>query len=111
MSFRKLLATAMVALSVLFMVQPAEAALGGVPTITFKLKDASGKSLGQATVAAQDALGSALATFFQSVADAIREMMAVGGNPTRQVWISSKVMLELTGVGLIGTGGAGVSSP
>lgn len=49
-------------------------------TITFNLQDAYGKSLGQATVPAEQALGSSLATFFQSVADAIRELIG-SGNP------------------------------
>lgn len=44
-------------------------------TITFTLKNASGGILGQATVPADQALGSSLATFFQSVADAIRELV------------------------------------
>lgn len=48
-------------------------------TITFNLKDASGKALGQATVPASQALGSALSTFFQSVSDGIREL--IGGGP------------------------------
>lgn len=48
-------------------------------TITFTLKDSGGKSLGQATVPADQALGASLATFFQSVSDAIKELT---GTPT-----------------------------
>lgn len=47
-------------------------------TITFTIMDASGNTLGQATVPAEQALGSSLAQFFQSVADAIKELVGPG---------------------------------
>lgn len=111
MSFKKMLAAVLVALSVLFMVQPAAAQPDD--SITFKLKSIDGRSLGEASVPASQALGASLATYFQGIADAIREMLAAGGNQTRSVWLSSQVLVELVGTNLVPTapGGGVVSSP
>lgn len=98
---------------------------GGAPAlsgqiVTFTLIDSSGKILGQASVAADQALGSALATFFQSVADSIREIIAAVQNQaegelntaTKTTMISSKVGVQLTttGYGLGSSGGGGGGS-
>lgn len=98
---------------------------GGAPAlsgqiVTFTLIDSSGKILGQASVPADQALGSALATFFQSVADSIREIIAAVQNQaegelntaTKTTMISSKVGVQLTttGYGLGSSGGGGGGS-
>ncbi len=98
---------------------------GGAPalsgmSVTFTLIDSSGKILGQASVPADQALGAALATFFQSVADSIREIIAAVQNQaegelntaTKTTMISSKVGVQITttGYGLGSSGGGGGGS-
>lgn len=98
---------------------------GGAPALsgqilTFTLIDSSGKILGQASVPADQALGTALATFFKSVADSIREIIAAVQNQaegelntaTKTTMISSKVGVQLTttGYGLGSSGGGGGGS-
>ena len=98
---------------------------GGAPALsgqilTFTLIDSSGKILGQASVPADQALGTALATFFKSVADSIREIIAAVQNQaegelntaTKTTMISSKVGVQITttGYGLGSSGGGGGGS-
>lgn len=133
MRSKKFLTAVLAALGILFM--PIQAAVADVkvsvgdgsnmslsgPTMTFTLMDGSGRVLGRATVPASEALGSSLATFFQSVANAIRDVMdAVAAQETgtlstasTDVWISSKVKLNLStsGYGATPSSGGGGCYP
>lgn len=83
-------------------------------TISFNLQDASGKSLGQATVPAEQALGSSLAQFFQSVADAIRELLDPPAEKKEESTAKNddkKVILPSNQNNGGGTGGGGGCDP
>jgi hypothetical protein len=98
---------------------------GGAPAlsgqiVTFTITDSSGNILGEVSVPAQDALGSSLATFFQSVADSIREVIAAVQNQaegelntaSKTTMISNRVGVQVTttGYGLGSSGGGGGGS-
>lgn len=123
MRMNKLLAVLLLALSTLF--YPFQAASAAEPSgnITFTLMDVSGRVLGQATVPMSDALGTTLASFFQGIADAVRELIASlptkesgadEGTASKDVWISSKVKVGVSATGYgsgAGGGGGGLTSP
>lgn len=80
-------------------------------TITFTLQDASGKALGQATVPAEQALGSSLATFFQSVADAIRELINPPQDADSTTSNAGKTQVTTANNGGSSGGGGGLAFP
>jgi hypothetical protein len=79
--------------------------------VTFQIFDANGESLGSSTVPAEQALGTVLATFFAELAKAIKEIFRGQDRlvATKDVWISDRVFVRVTGVGT-GAGGGQPSS-
>ena len=80
-------------------------------TITFTLLDASGKNLGQSTVPADQALGSSLATFFRSVADAIKVLISPSQNADSTTSNAGKTQVITANNGSSSGGGGGLAFP